>query len=75
MKIALILADTECTVNIKWASHAAVCSWESILPDFDRCPKEAPLLSQVLWVNGMHIAWICAAVHVYAHCSLQDHST
>jgi len=23
------------------------------------CPKEAPLLSQVLWV---HIAWICPAV-------------
>jgi len=30
MKIALILADMERTVNIKWASRAAVCSWESM---------------------------------------------
>ena len=30
MKIALILADMEHTVNIKWASRAAVCSWESM---------------------------------------------
>jgi len=30
MKIAFILADMERTVNIKWASHAAVCSWESM---------------------------------------------
>jgi len=28
MKIALILADMERTINIKWASCAAVCSWE-----------------------------------------------
>jgi len=39
MKIALILADIERTINIKWASHAAVCSWviyelqENILPE------------------------------------------
>ena len=30
MKIALILADVEHTFNIKWASRAAVCSWESM---------------------------------------------
>ena len=30
MRTALILADMERTVNIKWASHAAVCSWESM---------------------------------------------
>ena len=30
MKIALILADMEHIINIKWASGAAVCSWESM---------------------------------------------
>ena len=39
MKIALILADIELSIyELR----------ENILPDFDRCPKEAPLLSQVL---------------------------
>ena len=48
MKIALILADVEHTINIKWASHAAVCSWES-------------MNSGNLWTPGKHFAilqWI-----------------
>ena len=39
MKIALILADIELSIYELW---------ENILPDLDRCPKEVPLLSQVL---------------------------
>jgi len=45
MKIALILADVERKINV------AASVYEprgNILPGFDRCPKEAPLLSLVL---------------------------
>jgi len=59
IKITLILANMEHTVNIKWASHAAVYSWESMncgKTDFNRCPNEVPLLSKVLWVHRMDIA-------------------
>jgi len=27
-------------------------SGKTFRPDFDRCPKEVPLLSQVLWAHG-----------------------
>ena len=57
MKIALILADIEhtCTSNELAVLLSVLLSVlsiyelrENILPDFDRCPKEAPLLSQML---------------------------
>ena len=53
MKIALILADIKhtCTSNELAVLLSALSIYklrENILPDFDRCPKEALLLSQML---------------------------
>jgi len=68
MKIALILADIERTINIKWASHAAVFSGVSMKTfcqtSIDAL-KKCRCCHKCCECTGMHIAWIGLAVQIY----------
>jgi len=64
MKVALILANTERTISIKWASRAAVCSWVSMNSGKTFCHTSIDALKKR---RCCHKCCECMGMHGNAH--------